>query len=139
MRPDKVVLRARSPSQYSSTADAVDWILMGVPGDRVAVRLTEWPAHVALKADGQWHSLGTIGYQSAYARHDPELRWLGASIAAGFARQTATVATLTAGTIVIGADNVGPRLVWISIVVNARCLIGDLLIVVHVVRIRLAG
>jgi len=99
--------------------------LVGVPPHQVAVRLTEWPAHVALEADGQWHRPGTTGYQGAYARHDPNLRWLGMFIASGFVAQTAAMILLVIGCDWLGVDGFGGRLVRISIVVNGLYLAGD--------------
>ncbi len=72
MRPKRLSY-GHVAAQYSSTVDVVVWTvtgaaafcgfvvvhefghalaarLIGVPGDQVAVRLTEWPAHVALRA-----------------------------------------------------------------------------------------
>jgi len=98
---------------------------IGVPPHQVAVRLTEWPAHVALEADGQWHRPGTAGYQDAYARHDQDLRWLGVFVASGFIAQTAVMVLLVIGCFWLGVDGFGGRLVRISIVVNGLYLAGD--------------
>lgn len=99
--------------------------LIGVPADEVAVRLAEWPAHVALRANGRWHRPGTTDYQEAYARHDVDLRWLGVFIAAGFVTQTVAMALMVAGSLWLGAHDFGARLVRISIVINGMYLLGD--------------
>jgi hypothetical protein len=114
-------------SQCTSTATHSAARLIGIPSDHVAVRLAEWPAHVALKSADQWHSPGTVGYQNTYQQHDPELRWLGPFIAAGFALQTTAMAALSATSVLLGAEDIGLRLVRISIVVNGLYLLGDLL------------
>jgi hypothetical protein len=98
---------------------------MGIPADEVSIRFAEWPAHVALQTNGQWHSPGSADYQVAYALHDPELRWLGRFIAAGFVIQTITMALMAAAAIAFDAADVAARLVRVSVVVNGLYLVVD--------------
>jgi hypothetical protein len=99
--------------------------LIGIPADDVAVRLLEWPAHVALRSDGQWHQPGTPEYQSTYQRHEPHRKRLGLFVAAGFITQTVAMIVASAASVALGFDDLGARLVRISIVVNGLYLVGD--------------
>lgn len=99
--------------------------LIGIPADDVAVRLLEWPAHVALRSDGQWLQPGTPEYQTAYQRHDPHLKRLGLFVAAGFIAQTIAMMAASAASVAFGFDDLGARLVRISLVVNGLYLLGD--------------
>lgn len=99
--------------------------LIGIPANDIAIRLFEWPAHVALQTGEQWHQPGTTEYHDAYSRHDPHLRWLGCFVAAGFAMQTIAMCLAAGTSAVLGFEDLGTRLVRISIVVNGLYLLAD--------------
>ena len=100
--------------------------LIGVPADQVVVRLNRWPAHVALRDEDGWHEPGSSEYEQAYAQHDPDLRSLGAFVAAGFVVQSIVMAAAVAGVVMLGASDLGVRFVRISVLVNGLYLVGDL-------------
>ncbi|MGB7237073.1 MAG: hypothetical protein WBD41_13950 [Rhodococcus sp. (in: high G+C Gram-positive bacteria)] len=99
--------------------------LIGIPANDIAVRLLEWPAHVALRSEGQWHQPGTPEYRTTYQQHDPHLKRLGPFIAAGFITQTIAMTIASATSVALGFDDLGTRLVRISIVINGLYLVGD--------------
>ena len=101
------------------------WVV-GVPQTEIAIVMTEFPQHVALRADNEWVAPDEIErYSSLYEEYDPQNEHLKLYIGAGELFQAFGVVTIAAILVGIGLQGVATSLVIISVFTTGVYLVWD--------------
>lgn len=101
------------------------WVV-GIPQTDITIVLTDFPQHVALRADNEWVGPDEIEqYSALYEEYDPDHEHLERYIGAGELVQTLGVVTIAAIFVGIGLHGVATLLVIISLLMTGLYLAWD--------------